>query len=48
MLVGENVHWLFSVKSHQRSQPPGIFAVVDFYKQLGFEADPEGIRGMFW
>ena len=22
--------------------------VVDFYKQLGFEADPEGIRGMFW
>jgi hypothetical protein len=23
-------------------------AVVDFYKQLGFEPDPEGIRGMFW
>lgn len=22
--------------------------VVEFYKQLGFEADPEGIRGMFW
>jgi aralkylamine N-acetyltransferase len=22
--------------------------VVDFYKYLGFEADPEGIRGMFW
>lgn len=22
--------------------------VVNFYKQLGFEADPEGIRGMFW
>eukprot|EP00775_Hariotina_reticulata_P007735 gene7735-7934_t len=22
--------------------------VVDFYKQLGFEADPEGIKGMFW
>lgn len=21
--------------------------VVDFYKQLGFEADPEGIKGMF-
>jgi hypothetical protein len=26
--------------------PPA--AVVDFYKQLGFEADPEGIKGMFW
>ena len=23
-------------------------AVVDFYKLLGFEAVPEGIRGMFW
>ena len=23
-------------------------AVVDFYQQLGFEAEPEGIRGMFW
>ena len=22
--------------------------VVDFYQQLGFEADPEGIKGMFW
>jgi len=22
--------------------------VVDFYKQLGFEADPDGISGMFW
>ena len=22
--------------------------VVDFYKQLGFMADPEGIKGMFW
>lgn len=22
--------------------------VVDFYKPLGFEADPEGIKGMFW
>lgn len=22
--------------------------VVSFYKQLGFEADPEGIKGMFW
>ncbi|GAB4816760.1 hypothetical protein N2152v2_003806 [Parachlorella kessleri] len=22
--------------------------VVDFYRQLGFEADPEGIKGMFW
>lgn len=22
--------------------------VVEFYKQLGFEADPEGIKGMFW
>jgi ribosomal protein S18 acetylase RimI-like enzyme len=22
--------------------------VVDFYKQLGFDADPEGIKGMFW
>eukprot|EP01026_Neomeris_dumetosa_P044669 TRINITY_DN3781_c0_g1_i3.p4 TRINITY_DN3781_c0_g1~~TRINITY_DN3781_c0_g1_i3.p4 ORF type:complete len:315 (+),score=32.77 TRINITY_DN3781_c0_g1_i3:1072-2016(+) len=22
--------------------------VVDFYKQLGFAADPEGIKGMFW
>lgn len=23
-------------------------AVVDFYKGLGFEADPDGIKGMFW
>jgi aralkylamine N-acetyltransferase len=22
--------------------------VVDFYKRMGFEADPEGIKGMFW
>ncbi|XP_020521842.1 serotonin N-acetyltransferase 1, chloroplastic isoform X2 [Amborella trichopoda] len=22
--------------------------VVDFYKNLGFEADPDGIKGMFW
>lgn len=22
--------------------------VVDFYRQLGFEADPQGIKGMFW
>jgi aralkylamine N-acetyltransferase len=22
--------------------------VVDFYRQLGFNADPEGIKGMFW
>ncbi|PNH06821.1 putative acetyltransferase NSI [Tetrabaena socialis] len=22
--------------------------VVDFYRQMGFEADPEGIKGMFW
>lgn len=22
--------------------------VVDFYRNLGFEADPEGIKGMFW
>lgn len=22
--------------------------VVEFYQQLGFEAEPEGIRGMFW
>lgn len=22
--------------------------VIDFYKNLGFEADPEGIKGMFW
>ena len=22
--------------------------VVDFYQQLGFNADPEGIKGMFW
>ncbi|PNW70929.1 hypothetical protein CHLRE_17g739426v5 [Chlamydomonas reinhardtii] len=24
------------------------YQVVDFYKQMGFEADPEGIKGMFW
>lgn len=24
------------------------YAVVDFYKGLGFEADPDGIKGMFW
>jgi aralkylamine N-acetyltransferase len=22
--------------------------VVDFYRQIGFNADPEGIKGMFW
>lgn len=22
--------------------------VVDFYQRLGFAADPEGIKGMFW
>lgn len=22
--------------------------VVPFYDQLGFEADPDGIKGMFW
>ncbi|XP_050382658.1 histone acetyltransferase TAP1 [Argentina anserina] len=22
--------------------------VIDFYQNLGFEADPEGIKGMFW
>jgi aralkylamine N-acetyltransferase len=22
--------------------------VVDFYRKMGFEADPEGIKGMFW
>jgi hypothetical protein len=22
--------------------------VVKFYDQLGFNADPEGIKGMFW
>lgn len=22
--------------------------VVEFYQQLGFQAEPEGIRGMFW
>jgi predicted GNAT family N-acyltransferase len=22
--------------------------VVEFYNQLGFNADPEGIKGMFW
>lgn len=22
--------------------------VVDFYKGLGFEADPNNIKGMFW
>ncbi|XP_047095307.1 serotonin N-acetyltransferase 1, chloroplastic-like [Lolium rigidum] len=22
--------------------------VVDFYKNMGFEADPQGIKGMFW
>ena len=22
--------------------------VVPFYKTLGFEADPDGIKGMFW
>lgn len=28
-----------------------IFAdkqVVRFYQKLGFEADPDGIKGMFW
>lgn len=23
-------------------------AVVEFYRNLGFQADPEGIKGMFW
>ena len=23
-------------------------AVVGFYEQLGFKADPDGVRGMFW
>ena len=23
-------------------------AVIDFYKNLGFEVDPQGIKGMFW
>jgi hypothetical protein len=22
--------------------------VVNFYRQMGFMADPEGIKGMFW
>jgi hypothetical protein len=22
--------------------------VVDFYRRLGFNPDPEGIKGMFW
>jgi GNAT superfamily N-acetyltransferase len=22
--------------------------VVDFYKRMGFETDPDGIKGMFW
>ena len=25
-----------------------VLAVVEFYRNLGFEADPEGIKGMFW
>ena len=25
-----------------------LHAVVEFYRNLGFEADPEGIKGMFW
>lgn len=25
-----------------------VIAVVEFYRNLGFEADPEGIKGMFW
>lgn len=25
-----------------------LIAVVEFYRNLGFEADPEGIKGMFW
>ena len=25
-----------------------IIAVVEFYRNLGFEPDPEGIKGMFW
>ncbi|XP_010244574.1 PREDICTED: serotonin N-acetyltransferase 1, chloroplastic isoform X2 [Nelumbo nucifera] len=27
---------------------PFSIAVVDFYRNLGFEPDPEGIKGMFW
>lgn len=29
-----------------RPLPP--LAVVDFYTGLGYEADPQGIKGMFW
>jgi len=25
-----------------------LAAVIDFYKNLGFEVDPQGIKGMFW
>ncbi|KAH0459583.1 hypothetical protein IEQ34_012397 [Dendrobium chrysotoxum] len=25
-----------------------LFVFVDFYRNLGFEADPDGIKGMFW
>lgn len=25
-----------------------VIAVVEFYRNLGFEPDPEGIKGMFW
>lgn len=28
--------------------PPSPTSVVDFYEGLGYEADPEGIKGMFW
>jgi hypothetical protein len=31
-----------------RPAPPRHSQVVDFYKTLGFEADPDGISGMFW
>lgn len=28
--------------------PCVVIAVVEFYQNLGFEPDPEGIKGMFW
>jgi hypothetical protein len=30
------------------SNRSGAVAVVGFYEQLGFKADPDGVRGMFW
>ena len=32
----------------KRTEIEFVIAVVDFYRNLGFEADPEGIKGMFW